>query len=102
MTVTAATLKARFSEFAPQDDALVAAVIAEAVAEVSASIYGANTDAAVTYLAAHKLALSPAGAPARLEGAAADPSGYARTTYGVEFLALTRKRAGGFYVIGAL
>lgn len=101
MTVTAATLKARFTEFAPTDDALVAAVIAEARQELDPAVFGATLDTAVSLLAAHKLALSPAGQPARLEGTAADPSSLDRTTYGADLKRLLRARAGGVWTIGA-
>lgn len=108
MTVTAATLKARFAEFSPTADALCTAVIAEATLLTSAAVFtvAADFDMAVLYRAAHLLSLSPGGATARLEGVAlASPSSAAadlgRSTYGAALLHHMRVRAGGPHMSGA-
>ena len=106
MTVTAATLKARWTEFAPTVDGVVSAAIAEATRECDAAVYGASFDDAVALLACHKLAISPQGAPSRLDGGdAPSPSSattdLGRTTYGASLLRLQRVRGGGAWCIGA-
>jgi hypothetical protein len=65
MAVTAAVLKARFSEFADTADELVEAALAEAELQVSRTAWGeARADAGVTYLAAHILKLDAQGGDA--------------------------------------
>jgi len=106
VTVTAATLKARWTEFAPTSDTIVDAAIAEAARSCDVAVYGASFDDAVTLLACHLLAVSPQGAPSRLEGGdAPSPSSatsdLGRTTYGASLLRLMRARGGGAWCIGA-
>lgn len=108
MTVTAATLKARWTEFAPTSDTIVDAAIAEATRLCDVAVYGAAYDDAVMYLACHLLAISPQGAASRLDGGSApsSPSSSAtadlwRTTYGASLLRLMRSRAGGAWCVGA-
>lgn len=69
MTVTAASLKARFPTAFPASfsDAVLDAAIAEAQAQNSATLWGSKYDLAVTYLASH-LALLDAGAAASASG----------------------------------
>ena len=107
MTATAATLRARFPEYAATPDAVVTAALAEATRRTSAAVFSAADvfDDAVTLRACHLLALSPGGHHARLEGAAVtSPSFLAadlgRTTYGASLLALMRERAGGPHMLG--
>ena len=94
MTWTAASFKSRWPEFVPIEDARVEAALAEAALETDARVYGRSYDHAVGLLAAHKLAVSPAGQQARLE--AKDAS----TTYEAERRQLGRKRGGGPWVTG--
>lgn len=107
MTVTAASLKARFVEFAPVADAVVTANLNAATLRTSAAVFTTADifDEAVLLRAAHQLASSPGGMAARLEGVAlAAPSSVAadlgRTAYGASLLALLRERAGGPHQIG--
>ena len=57
MSWTAATFKARWSEFAPTDDAVVQAALDEATRQINAAAFGARADDAIGLLAAHKLAV---------------------------------------------
>lgn len=107
MSVTAASLKARFGEFAPVADATVEANLAAATLRTSAAVFTSSAvfDEAVLLRAAHQLACSPGGMAARLEGVAlASPSSVAadlgRTAYGASLLALLRERAGGAHQLG--
>jgi hypothetical protein len=107
VSVTAASLKARFPEFAPVADAVVTANVTSATLRTSSAVFTAEAifDEAVLLRAAHQLASSPGGMAARLEGVAlASPSSVAadlgRTTYGASLLALLRERAGGPHQIG--
>ena len=96
---TAASFKARWEEFAPKSDALVQAVIAEAVDELDARLFGSRFDTAVGLLAAHKLSISPRGQTGRKEkGTADDP--LAQTTYGLQLMQLMQGVAGGPWVVG--
>ena len=107
MAVTAASLKARFEEFAATADAVVTTNIAAATLRTSARVFNTAEafDEAVTLRAAHLLSISPGGQTGRLEGVAlASPSTVAadlgRTTYGATLLALMRERAGGPHMVG--
>ena len=107
MAVTAASLKARFNEFAATADDVVTANIAAALARTSARVFSteATFDEAVTLRAAHLLCISPGGTTGRLEGVAlASPSTIAadlgRTTYGATLLGMMRERAGGPHMVG--
>lgn len=102
MTVTAASLKAQRPEFAPTDDAVVLAAIADADTEVDARVFGEKAGQAVSLLAAHKLALSPFGTQARLDPKAQGDGPHGQTVYGVEYDALVRQCGGGFWVTGVL
>ena len=95
MAVVAATLKARWVEFAPIADAVVAAAIAEATAECDERVFGASFDHAVALLACHKLAMASGGQTARQEG-----NDKARTTYLEEWRRLARTRGGGPHITG--
>lgn len=95
MSWTAATFKARWSEFAPTDDAVVQAALDEATRQINAAAFGARADDAIGLLAAHKLAVSPQGMSARLE------SDQGRTVYLAEYERLMRSAGGGPWAIGA-
>jgi hypothetical protein len=97
---TATTFKARWGEFAPTDDALVAAALAEADAECDARVFGGSYDHAVGLLAAHKLSVSAFGLQARLDPKAAKDTPNGTTTYGQEHDAIAAKKAGGFWALG--
>lgn len=66
MAVTVESFMAGNPEFSKTPQGLIAAKLAEAVLEVDPVIWGRLTDTGVTYLTAHKLALSPFGQNARL------------------------------------
>ena len=59
----------RFPEFQDTESKLVELALAEAHSEMNRHYWGGLFDVASLYLAAHKLAISPMGEPARLEGA---------------------------------
>lgn len=99
MSVSVADLKARFTEFSPTADALVARCLEEATRRTSAKVFAARFDDAVMLRAAHLLAVSPQGQTARLDGAA--PGSLASTTYGAELVQLMRECAGGPHMVGA-
>jgi hypothetical protein len=86
---TAATLKARFAEFGPTPDAVVTACLVAAANQVDPRLFGDDTDEAVGWLAAHKLASSPHGVQARLEKTSPE------TVYLAEWRRIARTRAGG-------
>lgn len=67
--LTAAQFVAQWPEFAPVDDAVTTAV-AEAELRTDATVFGALTDRAHGYLAAHILASGPTGKDARIKGQA--------------------------------
>jgi len=93
MAWTATTFKARWPEFAPTADARVEAVLVSAARRCAASVFGADTDEAVGFYAAHLLATSPHGTQAR-KGDSDTP------TYYVEWQRLARQRAGGPWSVG--
>jgi hypothetical protein len=82
----------QFPEFAETDVALVRAHLDAASLEISPKTWGALADQGQAYLAAHKLALSPAGQNARL---VADDG---TTTYGRHYQSLLRTVALGVAV----
>jgi hypothetical protein len=92
---TPTTFKARWSEFAPIDDALVQSALDEAAREVDERYFGARTDDAVGLRAAHRVAISPMGQQARLE------SDKGATTYGALYDEMARSVGGGAHAIGA-
>lgn len=89
MAWTPTTFKARWAEFAYLADALVQLALDEAVDECDARVYADRYDDAVGLLAAHNLAISPAGQQARLE------SDKGTTTYWGRFAEIRRQKAGG-------
>jgi hypothetical protein len=86
--------RAQFPEFRTVGDSQVGAMLGAAALELDLTIWGAfgpdplgnqtKSDQAQMYLAAHKLAVSPFGQAAKM--VMDRRSGYARTTYGAEFL----------------
>lgn len=96
MTVTAASLKARWAEFSPTPDAVVDAALAEAVRRTDARVFGDRTDDAVALRACHLLSTGAFGQSARLDVKGGDGT----TTYLAELQRLTRERAGGGWAAG--
>ncbi len=95
MAHTAATLKARFSEFDQVPDARVTADLAAATRRCNASVFGDDLDEAVALLCGHLLACSPFGQQAGI-----GPDGEGTTTYLAEWRRLARQRAGGPWTVG--
>lgn len=60
--------KTRAPEWKTARDERIDAALTQATARTDASLFGASTDDAVFFLAAHLLAVSPSGKAARLEG----------------------------------
>ena len=94
MTVTLASFRTRFPEFAETDDAMVQAKLDEVAVALDDRVFGARIDEAVAYLVAHRLALSPFGQNARM--VAKDGS----TTYGEQYAGIQRAAAGGPWAVG--
>lgn len=70
MAVDATSLLARFPEFTAANTSypnLVSGAITDATALVDATEYGDKADMAITYLAAHFIAINPLGELARLD-----------------------------------
>ena len=96
MSVTAATLKVRFAEFAPVDDSVVSAAIAEASRRSDSRVFGDRLDDAITLRAADLIATGAFGLPARQ-----DPKGNTGpSTYAQQLTTLVRERAGGAWAAG--
>lgn len=66
MAVTVSSFKARFPEFNNTDSDLVQSALDEALLQVNATVFDSKRDLGIQYLAAHILAVSPFGEPARL------------------------------------
>lgn len=96
MTVTAASLKARWTEFGPTDDAVVTAAIAEATRRTDVRVFGDRFDDAVALLAADQLSVGAFGQQARLDPKAGDGT----TVYAAALAKLRRERAGGGWSAG--
>ena len=99
-------LRAQFPEANGVSDILCLAMLNAASLDMSTLVWGAfgvlggpstKADQGQMYLAMHKLAVSPFGqnAKVKIDG---KKVGYARTTYGEEFLLLQRGVTGGFRV----
>lgn len=93
MSVTRTTLIARFPEFTSTPEALVDACIVDAALMVDEDYYGTKADMAVTFLAAHYIAMNPLGEMARL-----DKKGE-KTTYLVLYESVKRSLGAGCRVI---
>lgn len=98
--------RAQFPEFASVSDPLITTFLGAASLELDVTVWGqygqlgqpmTKTDQGQMYLAAHKLAVSPYGQAAKtvVNGR---KQGYARTSYGEEFMLLQRGVTGGFRV----
>lgn len=96
MTVTAATLKARFVEFAPVADSVVSAAIAEATHRTDVRVFGNRFDDAVSLRACDLLSTGAFGQQARVDPKAATGP----TMYALQLATLVRERAGGPWVAG--
>lgn len=103
---TLAMLRAQFPEFNNVSDVLCTAMMGAAVLEIDPSVWGqlgqtggpmTKADQGHLYLSAHKLAVSPFGQNAKTV-VSGKKVGYARTTYGEEFLLLMRSVTSGFRV----
>ena len=93
MTMTAASLKAKWPEFDAASDALVTAKIAHATLTLESSVFGDDDtyDYAVGLKACHLLAMSPDGRPMRLDPQGASGRyGLGVTIYGQELDELIR------------
>ena len=82
----------QFPEFTKTGVPLVETMLAAALLEIDADVWGAKATQGQYYLAAHKLALSPFGNNAEM--VAKDGS----TTYQVHYDSLVRQVASGFRV----
>lgn len=91
--VTRDTLITRFPEFTDTPDTLVTASIADAELMVDRTYFGAKADMAVTYYAAHLVAINPLGEMARLDKHSD------KTTYLVAFERVKRSLGAGCRVI---
>jgi hypothetical protein len=65
-----ATFRVRFPEFRTADGTFVQVVLDEAALEIDSSVFGAKTDTAHGFLAAHRLLNHPYGRSQRLESGA--------------------------------
>lgn len=83
-----AAFRVQYPEFVATADATVEAKLAAAETRTDRDAFGDDADAAQGLLAAHLLALSPFGVPAR-------KSDSTETTYLVEWQRLARARCGG-------
>lgn len=84
-----AAFRTRYPEFGNVPDALIEAVLAEALLELNETIFGDMLSTAQGFLAAHKLAVSPYGVGTKLVNK--DGS----TSYGVHFDAIVAKTVEG-------
>jgi hypothetical protein len=93
MAVTVTQLKIRFPEFLNAEATLVQSCLNEAALMVDAEVFGLKTDTAITYLAAHLLAVNPLAEMAKLE------QDDGQTTYSTVFDRIKRSVAGGARVV---
>jgi hypothetical protein len=99
-------VRAQFPEVNGVSDVMVATMLAAAALEIDPTVWGlfgqagglmTKADQGQMYLALHKLAISPFGGNAKMQ-VNGKKVGYARTSYGEEFLLLQRGVTGGFRV----
>lgn len=83
--MTPEDFRVRFPEFRTAPDGLVTRVLGEATRSIDDSVYGAQTDDAIGYLAADLLVTSPFGKNQRLED---DKS---ESTYRKSYLAIRKQ-----------
>lgn len=93
MSVTRATLIARFPEFASTPEALVTSSIADAELMIDRPYFGSKADVAVTLYASHLIAINPLGEMARLDKKGEE------TTYLIAFERVKRSIGVGCRVI---
>lgn len=79
------SFRLRFPEFRTASNTLINSVIAEATARVASDVFGDLTEAAIGYLAAHLLAVSPFGKNQRLEDSTTV------TTYWTEYITIRQQ-----------
>ncbi len=103
---TLAMFRAQFPEANNVSDVLVTTMLAAAALEIDVSVWGpfsvagglmTKADQGQLYLGAHKLAVSPFGQNAKTV-INSRKVGYARTSYGEEFMLLMRGVTSGFRV----
>jgi hypothetical protein len=85
VAATLAQFRNTFSEFRSTEDAEIEAKLVLARLEVNTTVWGPRADAGVLYMAAHKIALAPAGQNAKLK-----PENAAKTVYLMEFNRMKR------------
>ena len=93
MTLSVASFKVRFPEFAQTPTALIETALADAYRNCDERVYGEKLDQAAGFYAADQIATSPFGMQARLE---TDDS---VTTYWVQYERLARSCAGGAWLL---
>ncbi len=93
MAVDADSFLAGFPEFRPAEKALIDVMIAKAVLQVDAGVWGPKADLGVELLTAHLLAISPFGQNARMV------SKTGTTTYQTRFKEMVKQVTPGFRVI---
>ena len=98
MTVTAASLKARYEEFAPVGDPAVTLAIGEATRRTDARVFGDRFDDAVMLRACDLMSTGAFGQQARVDPKAATGP----TTYAIQLATLVGERAGGGWAAGQL
>lgn len=95
MAVSYQTFVARFPEFEGANRRMVEIELANAANQVPSDVWGAQADDAIGLLAAHLVALRPAGEFARLK----TKDGSLRTTYGDQYERMQRRIICGDRVI---
>lgn len=91
--MTSSEFLARYPEFKTVGTALLNAALADALAQIDASIYGSKKDLAQGLLAAHLLAISPFGRSERTE------PGSQTTLYWEQYQAVLNQVAPKFIVV---
>lgn len=100
MTVTYSGFLNRFPEFAPHPPGIVNGAIESASADVSADIFGDQTDRAVRFLAAHIIAtqLTQMGVMIGATDGKVYGKGLEATLYGQEFKRLAETASSSFSI----
>lgn len=96
MSADLAGFRSRFPEFSGVSDNAISGQLVDAALQVDPAVWGAKADLGVYYLAAHTMALSPAGNAAQL-----DKDGQV-TTYGLKYRQLQLSVASGGRVVGGV
>ena len=100
MALTLDTFLGKFPEFRPTSVTLIAAHLADALAQIDSGIWGTKADIAQGYLTAHHLTLSPTGQNARMI-VQNKTGGQPTTVYFFHYKNLQRQVGSGFRVAGA-